>query len=46
MQNETPWIKWAWKMDYCKNNGLSPADPKNWEEAEKAYQTFMKGKKK
>lgn len=29
--------KWFWKMDYCKNKGLSPAVEANWATAEREY---------
>ena len=34
MQSE----KWCWKMDYCKQNGLPPAQSWAWMQAEVAWQ--------
>ena len=34
VQNDS---KWCWKMDYCKNNGLAPAQKEAWDAAEEAY---------
>jgi hypothetical protein len=29
--------KWCWKMDYCKKQGIPPAQTWAWEQAEKAF---------
>jgi len=29
--------KWRWKMDYCKKQGIPPAQTWAWEQAEKAF---------
>ena len=29
--------KWAWKMNWCKRKGLSPAYSDTWEKAQQAY---------
>lgn len=29
--------KWAWKMKWCEERNLPPADTKVWEKAEQAY---------
>lgn len=36
---------WIWKMDYCKRNGLPPAQEWAWDKAGKAYESFIKSKK-
>jgi len=30
--------QWQWMMDFCKKNGLAPADSWNWNQAYLAYQ--------
>lgn len=32
------WGKWAWKMNWCKRNGVSPTNDKCWNLAEVEYQ--------
>ena len=36
---EEKWFmsKWVWKMDYCRNNGLPPAQKWAWDMAEEVY---------
>jgi len=29
--------KWAWKMSWCKKQGLAPANSQVWKDAEAAY---------
>ena len=29
--------KWVWMMDYCKKNGMAPAQAWAWEQAGAAY---------
>jgi len=29
--------RWSWKMQYCKDRGVPPANPAIWEEAERAW---------
>ena len=29
--------KWSWKMDWCKKNGVPPANKYWWDAAEKAF---------
>lgn len=31
-------LKWHWMMDYCKKQGISPAQEANWKRAEKAWE--------
>ena len=31
--------KWNWKMDWCKTNGLPPAQNWVWDKAEEAWQS-------
>ena len=30
--------KWIWMMDYCKKNGIPPAQQWAWDRASKAYE--------
>lgn len=30
--------KWIWMMDYCKKNGIPPAQQWAWDMASKAYE--------
>jgi len=32
--------KWFWKMNWCKEQGVAPANSYWWEEAEKALEEF------
>lgn len=34
---ETQHSEWLWKMEYCKKNGLPPAQSWAWKLANKAY---------
>lgn len=38
---EYPIEKWFWKMDFCKTQGISPAQTWAWDLAEKQYQAMI-----
>jgi hypothetical protein len=37
--------KWSFMMNWCKNNGLSPADEHNWKKAEEAHNKILENPK-
>lgn len=37
--------KWLWKMDWCKQRGMPPADQATWYRAEEAWNAAPRGEK-
>ena len=34
--------RWNWKMNWCRNNLVSPANPYWWRKADKEYNKYVK----